>query len=202
MYYYNNNNNFLTQPPGVSMGNVPCAFTEHELEDYQELTYLTKKEIEHLHKRFRQLAPAKVKENRHAKIPKTVIMAMPELSVNPFRERICDVFSSSQDGTLCFEDFLDMASVFCDACPKNLKVEYAFRIYDFDNDDVINIQDLKNIINRLTGVQRLCDADMTQLIQNILQEADLDDDNSLSFSEFEHIITKAPDFVNTFRIRF
>ena len=49
--------------------------------------------------------------------------------VNPFRDRICAVFSSSQDGMLSFEDFLDMMSVFSDNCPKNLKVEYAFRIY-------------------------------------------------------------------------
>ena len=56
------------------MGNTPCAFTEHELEDYQELTYLTKKEIEHLHKRFRQLAPTKVilSRSRHYEI--TVIL--------------------------------------------------------------------------------------------------------------------------------
>ena len=49
--------------------------------------------------------------------------------VNPFRDRICAVFSSCQDGMLSFEDFLDMMSVFSDNCPKNLKVEYAFRIY-------------------------------------------------------------------------
>ena len=29
----------------------------------------------------------------------------------------------------------------------------------------------------------------------ILEEADLDDDDSLSFAEFEHVISKAPDFV-------
>jgi calcium and integrin-binding protein 1 len=29
----------------------------------------------------------------------------------------------------------------------------------------------------------------------IFEEADLDDDDSLSFAEFEHVISKAPDFV-------
>jgi len=32
--------------------------------------------------------------------------------VNPFKDRICKVFSSSKDGELTFEDFLDMMSVF------------------------------------------------------------------------------------------
>lgn len=30
---------------------------------------------------------------------------------------------------MTFEDFLDMMSVFSDGAPKNVKVEYAFRIY-------------------------------------------------------------------------
>ena len=51
-----------------------------------------------------------------------------KLQVNPFRDQICKVFSSSGDG-LTFEDFLDMMSVFSDAAPKNVKVEYAFRVY-------------------------------------------------------------------------
>ena len=29
----------------------------------------------------------------------------------------------------------------------------------------------------------------------IMDEADLDDDKTLSFAEFEHVISKAPDFV-------
>lgn len=34
------------------------------------------------------------------------------IQVNPFKDRICKVFSSSKDGELTFEDFLDMMSVF------------------------------------------------------------------------------------------
>ena len=33
------------------------------------------------------------------------------------------------------------------------------------------------------------------LFFQIYNEADLDNDQSLSFAEFEHVITKAPDFV-------
>ena len=33
------------------------------------------------------------------------------------------------------------------------------------------------------------------LIFQIFDEADLDDDSQLSFAEFEHVISKAPDFV-------
>ncbi|KAK2186548.1 hypothetical protein NP493_196g00006 [Ridgeia piscesae] len=135
-----------------------------------------------------------------------LIMDIHELKVNPFRDRICEVFSSQQDGMLSFEDFLDMMSVFSDSCPKNVKVEYAFRIYDFDNNDMIGKTDLEEVINRLTGsnsqlpdAQHLLKPDeMEKLISNILQEADLDQDKALSYAEFEHVISKAPDFVNIF----
>lgn len=47
--------------------------------------------------------------------------------VNPFRDRICRVFSHND--VFSFEDVLGMASVFSEqACP-SLKIEYAFRIY-------------------------------------------------------------------------
>lgn len=148
------------------------------------------------------------------------VLQYPELRVNPFGDRICKVFSSSNDGDLTFEDFLDMMSVFSDAAPRAVKAELAFRIFgecvarifgqflcgpvcllecialdilnvlisltDFDGDDMLGISDLKQVIERLIGEDnRINDNDMTQLIQNILSEADLDDDHALSFPEFE-----------------
>lgn len=123
------------------------------------------------------------------------ILLYPELRVNPFGDRICKIFSSSEDGDCNFEDFLDMMSVFSDAAPKAVKAEHAFRIYDFDGDDMLGIGDLKQVISRLIGVDNsLADSDLKQLVQNILEEADLDDDGALSFAEFEHIIDKSSDF--------
>lgn len=59
-------------------------------------------------------------------------------------------------------------------------------ITDFDGDDMLGINDLKQVIERLIGNQNhLSENDMKQLIQNILSEADLDDDHALSFPEFE-----------------
>lgn len=70
----------------------------------------------------------------------------------------------------------------------------AVEILDFDGDDMLGVDDLKEVINRLTGTNRLSESDMQQLIQNVLEEADLDDDGALSFAEFEHIVDKSSDF--------
>lgn len=51
---------------------------------------------------------------------------------------------------------------------------------------MLGITDLKHVIERLIGEHnRITENDMKQLIQNILNEADLDDDHALSFPEFE-----------------
>lgn len=59
---------------------------------------------------------------------------------------------------------------------------------------MLGVTDLRQVIDRLTGTNRLSESQMQHLIQNILEEADLDDDGALSFAEFEHIIDKSPDF--------
>uniref|UniRef100_A0AAG5D978 EF-hand domain-containing protein n=1 Tax=Anopheles atroparvus TaxID=41427 RepID=A0AAG5D978_ANOAO len=184
------------------MGQVKSQFTEDELQDYEDLTYFTKKEILYAHKKFKNLAPEKVGHNKNAKLAMSKVLEYPELKANPFGDRICKVFSSSNDGDITFEDFLDMMSVFSDAAPKSVKAEHAFRIYDFDGDDMIGRNDLKQVIQRLVAYNSdLGHNDIDQLINNILEEADLDDDGALSFAEFEHIIDKSSDFINSFRIR-
>lgn len=81
------------------------------------------------HKKFKQLAPEKVGHNKNARLSMAKVLQYPELRVNPFGDRICKVFSSSNDGDCSFEDFLDMMSVFSDAAPRSVKAEHAFRIF-------------------------------------------------------------------------
>ncbi|XP_050515057.1 calcium and integrin-binding protein 1 isoform X2 [Diabrotica virgifera virgifera] len=183
------------------MGQAKSQFTDDELQNYQDLTYFTKKEVLHAHQKFKALAPEKVGHNKNAKLPMEKILLYPELSVNPFGERICKVFSSNHDGHCTFEDFLDMMSVFSETAPKSVKAEHAFRIFDFDGDDMLGKSDLQEVIRTLTGEYKLTDAEIDTLIENILEEADFDDDRSLSFAEFEHITDKSSDFLSAFRIR-
>jgi len=52
---------------------------------------------------------------------------------NPFRERMCQVFSEDGSGDMSFDDFLDMFSVFSEAAPRDIKCAYAFKIYGMAN---------------------------------------------------------------------
>lgn len=59
---------------------------------------------------------------------------------------------------------------------------------------MLGVTDLRQVISRLMGSNSLSETEMQHLVENILEEADLDDDGALSFAEFEHIIDKSSDF--------
>ncbi|XP_073424750.1 calcium and integrin-binding protein 1 isoform X1 [Dendrobates tinctorius] len=188
------------------MGGSQSQLSKQLLNEYQELTYLTKQEILLAHKRFSEMIQ---KENRSniesARVPKEKFLTLPELKANPFRYRICQVFSTAEqaDDSMSFEDFLDMLSAFSDSATLEVKSHYAFRIFDFDGDGALSETDLEMLVNHLTGEEqdsKLSKNEMRQLIANILEESDIDKDGTINHSEFQHVISRSPDFVSSFKI--
>ncbi|XP_035666275.1 calcium and integrin-binding family member 3-like [Branchiostoma floridae] len=188
------------------MGNKQAAFTESQLEQYQDCTFFTRKEILRIFRRYRDLDSDHIPksytrgEASRIKVPFEYIEKMPELKENPFRRRICEVFSEDGSGNMTFDDFLDMFSVFSEQAPQDIKAVYAFKIYDADGDQFLSKSDLGKVLSCLTR-DELTQEEMNTVVEKILEEADLDDDSQLSYMEFEHVISRAPDFLNTFHIR-
>lgn len=184
------------------MGCGQSQLTEEELQDYKELTFLTKAEIVHTFQRFKAIKPDVIQADKFARLPASLIKKIPELENNPFADRLCRVFDSEGDGCLSFEDFLDMVNVLSKDAPFKTKVEYAFNVFDFDGDGMISEDDITEIVDRLTGADKLTDEEMESLLKKIMDEADLDKDSMLSKAEFEHMARKSPDFINSFQVRF
>lgn len=186
------------------MGSSQSQLTAEELRDYRELTFLTKKEILHAFKRFKGIAVGEVLADKHARIPVRYIEQMPEFKCNPFRDRLLRVFSSCKDERMSFEDFLDLLSVLCEDAPVDVKAEYAFQIFDMDDDGVLGEDDLAEVIKRLTSWDsgcRLETPDVQRLIEQVLAEADLDRSGHMSLMEFQHCMLKNPDFASSFSLR-
>ncbi|MCJ8735869.1 hypothetical protein PDJAM_G00252320 [Pangasius djambal] len=187
------------------MGNTATKLPKDQLSEYQELTFLSKQEILLAHKRFTELLNRNERQQLTSRVPMDKICALPELKSNPFRKRICHVFSTSdtKDGSISFEDFLDLLSAFSDSATLEIKSHYAFRIFDFDDDGTLDYGDLEKLVNCLTGEStdtRLTPEEMNQLINNILEESDIDKDGTVNLSEFQHVISRSPDFVSSFKI--
>lgn len=183
-----------TLRPG--MGGRQSQITGEELRDYTELTYLSKKEILHAFRRFKAISQDEVNADKKVRLPIREIARLPEFSCNPFTDRLLRTFSSGKDDCMSFEDFLDMLSVLSEDAPVDVKTEYAFQIYDFDEDGVLNEEDLAELVRRLTCLhdKKLDPQDVQRLIENVLKEADLDRSGDLSLMEFQHCMLKNPDF--------
>ncbi|XP_034523653.1 calcium and integrin-binding family member 2 isoform X5 [Ailuropoda melanoleuca] len=166
-----------------------------------------------LHARFYELAPNLVpmdyRKSPVVHVPMSLIIQMPELRVreataagqeNPFKERIVEAFSEDGEGNLTFNDFVDMFSVLCESAPRELKANYAFKIYDFNTDNFICKEDLERTLARLTKSE-LDEDEVVLVCDKVIEEADLDGDGKLGFADFEDMIAKAPDFLSTFHIR-
>ncbi|XP_029051945.1 calcium and integrin-binding family member 3 [Osmia bicornis bicornis] len=200
------------------MGNKVATFTEEQLEDYQDCTFFTRKEILRIFKRFREMGdPGAVPRCMTAeqastlRIPLSCLTRIPELKENPFRQRISEVFTrrvvqnlgqatTSDDAGICFEEFLEMMSVFSEQAPRDLKVFYAFKIYDFDEDGVLGTSDLERTCRQLVQ-GGLNGEEVATVCRKVLEESDIDGDGVLSYLEFEHVVTRASDFMATFHIR-
>lgn len=189
------------------MGNKQTLFSEEQLEDYTDVTFLTRQEILRVLKRFCEIQeePPSLKEITYERLKQTVVSypelsKCPELKENPFRKRICHVFSADNSGSLSFDEFLLMFSVFSEKAPREMKVHYAFKIYDFDGDNFVNSGDIEQAVKLLTQNELAMD-EIESIWEKVLFEADIDDDRKLSASEFSHVITKSPDFITTFHFR-
>ncbi|KAG5306079.1 CIB3 protein, partial [Acromyrmex insinuator] len=164
-------------------------------------------------KRFREIGdPGMIphtmtpQEASSLRLPLSYLARISELKENPFRERISEVFTQRQDSGqstsegICFEEFLEMLSVFSEQAPRDLKVFYAFKIYDFDEDGVLGLDDLERTCRQLTR-GGLSAEEVTTVCRKILEESDIDGDGALSYLEFEHVVTRSSDFMATFHIR-
>ncbi|EDQ92712.1 uncharacterized protein MONBRDRAFT_14080 [Monosiga brevicollis MX1] len=183
------------------MGNWTSSDTSlspDKLNEYQEVTFFTKKEILYVHRKYQSLGGID-----NGRLSREKVLLMPELAQNPFKDRICKVFSEDNTGDLAFEDFLDMLSVFSETATRDVKSSYAFRIFDFDNDLYLNKQDLIKTIELLCGRDEdgLQPHEVELIADKILEESDLDGDHQLSYVEFEHVVERAPDFAENFRMR-
>ncbi|XP_042267756.1 calcium and integrin-binding family member 2 isoform X1 [Thunnus albacares] len=171
---------------------------------WQDCTFFTRKEILRLHGRYHELAPHLVPmdytNDPDCKLPLALIVNMPELKENPFRNRIVESFSEDGMGNLSFNEFVDMFSVLSEMAPRELKAIYAFKIYDFNVDNYLCKEDLEKTLNKLTK-EELTPEEVVLVCEKTIEEADLDGDNKLSFADFENMISRAPDFLSTFHIR-
>ena len=65
---------------------------------------------------------------------------------------------------------------------------------DFNGDSLITEDDIEQVVIALTR-NELNQDEIKIVCDKVLEEADMDDDKSISQTEFQHVISRAPEFI-------
>ncbi|KAI8900411.1 hypothetical protein BC833DRAFT_276272 [Globomyces pollinis-pini] len=139
---------------------------------------VTASEIRKLRKRFELLD----KQNLGFLTLKD-LQTLPELAVNPLANRITTVFLNDRQ-YLTFRDFVIALSPFSKTAKRDIKLEFAFKVYDVDQDGKISYDDLFLMLKTMVG-NSLNDSQIVNVVEQTLLDADSNQDGAISFDEFK-----------------
>lgn len=110
-------------------------------------------------------------------------MSLPELQQNPLVQRVIDIFDLDENGEVDFSEFIHGISQFSVKGDKNVKLRFAFRIYDMDKDGYISNGELFQVLKMMVGTN-LKDSQLQQIVDKTILYHDKDRDGRISFDEF------------------
>jgi len=123
-------------------------------------------------------------------------LSVPELSLNPLLERVFRVLDTNGDERLEFAEFLAGISKFAQKGDLEAKLKFVFQIYDIDGDGFISNPELFHVLKIMVG-KNLTEAQLQQIVDKTILEADLDRDGKLSFQEFLKIVNENDELVSS-----
>ena len=111
------------------------------------------------------------------------------LNENPLIDRIFHALDQNKDGFIDFYEFCTGLSLFAGPSPKEKKIAFLMKIFDFDDDGFIDESDLVSTVKLIIG-NKLTDSQITDIARAEIAHNDKDCDCKLSYDEFVHIIDK------------
>lgn len=180
------------------MGAVESTvLTVEQLAQYEKSTFFTRREVTSLYARFESMGGS-----TEVPVSATAVIQMPELRVNPFRKRIAHVYGSFDKRSgklhLSFHQFLNLMNTFSSRTSIEVKAFWAFKIYDFNQDNFIDLSDVVKLLDVTAGESNLTRQQKLKIAHRVMDEADLDGNNKLSRTEFMRLLFRVPDFASKF----
>lgn len=155
------------------MGANTSALLSEEIEEISRDENLTEAQVKRLYNRFQKLDP-----KQSGTLDASALMMIPELAMNPLHPRLVDMFENAN-----FRQFVSLVSAFSGRANADTKADFAFRIYDVDNDGYISFNDLKVIFRMLVG-DHIPSETMDSIIEKVVNDADADHDGRISRNDF------------------
>jgi serine/threonine-protein phosphatase 2B regulatory subunit len=170
------------------MGANTSALLSEEIEEIARNSNLSQTEVKRLYKRFQKLD-----SNQSGTLEADELMMIPELAMNPLVPRIVSVFDSVN-----FREFVQNLSLFGPNGTPQAKIDFAFRVYDVDQDGFVSEDDLSTVLRMMVG-DNIDDDSLHRVVQKVFKDADKDNDGRISREEFGAAIDRGT-VINLFTI--
>ncbi|KAJ3078450.1 Calcineurin subunit B type 2 [Quaeritorhiza haematococci] len=162
------------------MGQGGSVLQSKEIEEMQAISTFSEKQIHKLYQRFRQLD-----KDNSGSISTEEMISIPELSMNPLSHRIVAVFDADGRREISFKQFIQALSVFSKEAKREQKLNFAFKVYDVNDDGYIDANDLFLTLKAMVG-KSMDDAQVQSIVDKTILEADMiDKDGKISYEEFK-----------------
>ncbi|CAH3161339.1 unnamed protein product [Porites evermanni] len=182
---------------------------EEDIEELQNETGFSPNQIRRLYCRFSSLDKA-----TKGTLSRRDFISIPELAINPIGDRIIDAFFMNEDSqerdeeTCNFRQFVRTLAHFrpIDSATENplnsreKKMQFAFKIYDLDNDGKISKDDLMQVLHMMVGMN-ISDEQLGGIADRAISDADIDKDGAISFEELKRVLENV-DMNSKMSIRF
>ncbi|XP_035692636.1 calcineurin B homologous protein 1-like [Branchiostoma floridae] len=163
---------------------------QEEIEEIQRETGFSHNQITRLYSRFTSLD-----KSQNGALSREDLLRIPELAINPLGERVVQLFFlEGEDEQVNFRQYMRTLARFrpLDPSQKNdkegvnsreKKLEFAFRMYDLDQDNRISRDEVLQVLRMMVGVN-ISEEQLGSIADRTILEADTDGDQRISFEEF------------------
>ncbi len=114
------------------------------VEEIKASTGFTEREIKYLHQKFQSLDPVK------GEITTLAFLRLPQLNM-PLVSRMLRALKLSSLRSMDFKQFTKALGVFHIKAPAEEKLDFLFRLYDGDRDNLISREDLAKTLSIISG---------------------------------------------------
>uniref|UniRef100_A0A0G4FK31 EF-hand domain-containing protein n=1 Tax=Chromera velia CCMP2878 TaxID=1169474 RepID=A0A0G4FK31_9ALVE len=164
------------------LGNQNTSLSPQEQKDLVQSANFTERDIKKLYKRFQSLD-----SNRNGELDPHELFDVPEIADNPLVKRVISIFDTNRDGKVSFVEFLVGLAKLAAGTADAQKTRFAFEVYDINRDGYISNGELFTVMKMMVG-SNLNDAQLQQLVDRTMLQADLDHDGLISFEEFQKVV--------------
>lgn len=169
------------------MGGAAANLRKEEIAELMRATQcnlhpVSQKELKRVYRRFLRLD-----QGAKGYVSVDDLQTLQELADHPLGDRIARMLAPGVQDHIDFRLFAQMISYFSSKGDAEQRMKFFFNIYDIDQDGFVNDSELFVVLKMIVkGV--LSDAQVQQIVEKVIAEADRDKDGKLSLEEFKVVV--------------